>query len=25
VGQAYDDILPFEPEKVVDELLEGGA
>ena len=25
IGQAYDDIMPFEPEKVVDELLEGGA
>ena len=25
VGQAYDDIMPFEPEKVVEELLEGGA
>jgi len=24
VGQAYDDIIPFEPAKVVDELLEGG-
>ena len=24
VGQAYDDILPFEPAKVIDELLEGG-
>jgi fused signal recognition particle receptor len=25
VGQAYDDIMPFEPEKVVEELLEGGT
>ncbi|MGB7787931.1 signal recognition particle-docking protein FtsY [Methanoregula sp.] len=25
VGQAYDDILPFEPARVVDELLDGGA
>jgi len=25
VGQAYDDILPFEPAKVVDELLDSGA
>src|SRR5208337_2970615 len=25
VGQAYDDILPFEPAQVVDELLDGGA
>ena len=25
VGQAYDDILPFEPATVVEELLEGGA
>jgi fused signal recognition particle receptor len=25
VGQAYDDILPFEPARVVDELLEGGT
>jgi fused signal recognition particle receptor len=25
VGQAYDDILPFEPAQVVDDLLEGGA
>ncbi len=25
VGQAYDDILPFEPAKVVEELLEGGT
>jgi len=25
VGQAYDDIMPFEPEKVVEELLDGGA
>lgn len=25
VGQAYDDIMPFEPGKVVDELLESGA
>jgi fused signal recognition particle receptor len=25
VGQAYDDIMPFEPAKVVDELLEGGV
>ncbi|MCK9630114.1 MAG: signal recognition particle-docking protein FtsY [Methanoregula sp.] len=25
VGQAYEDILPFEPAKVVDELLDGGA
>ena len=25
VGQAYDDILPFEPAMVVDELLDGGA
>jgi fused signal recognition particle receptor len=25
VGQAYDDILPFEPVRVVDELLDGGA
>ncbi|MGD0080940.1 MAG: signal recognition particle-docking protein FtsY [Methanoregula sp.] len=24
-GQAYTDIIPFEPAKVVDELLEGGA
>jgi len=24
-GQAYDDIIPFEPEKVVDEMLDGGA
>ena len=24
VGQAYDDIMPFEPAAVVDELLEGG-
>ena len=24
-GQAYEDIMPFEPEKVVDELLDGGA
>jgi fused signal recognition particle receptor len=24
VGQAYEDILPFEPAKVVEELLEGG-
>jgi fused signal recognition particle receptor len=24
VGQSYDDILPFEPAKVVDELLDGG-
>jgi fused signal recognition particle receptor len=24
-GQAYTDIMPFEPAKVVDELLEGGA
>jgi fused signal recognition particle receptor len=23
VGQAYDDIMPFEPARVVDELLEG--
>lgn len=25
VGQAYDDIMPFEPAKVVEELLEGGS
>jgi fused signal recognition particle receptor len=25
VGQSYDDIMAFEPEKIVDELLEGGA
>ena len=25
VGQAYDDILPFEPAKVVDELLDSGT
>ncbi len=25
VGQAYDDIMPFEPDKVVEELLDGGA
>jgi fused signal recognition particle receptor len=25
VGQGYDDILPFEPAQVVDDLLEGGA
>jgi len=25
VGQAYDDIMPFEPATVVEELLEGGA
>ena len=25
VGQAYDDILPFEPARVVDELLDGGT
>lgn len=25
VGQAYDDIMPFEPAAVVDELLDGGA
>lgn len=25
VGQAYDDIIPFEPATVVDELLDGGA
>jgi fused signal recognition particle receptor len=25
VGQAYDDIMPFEPASVVDELLDGGA
>jgi fused signal recognition particle receptor len=25
VGQAYEDILPFEPARVVDELLDGGA
>jgi fused signal recognition particle receptor len=25
VGQGYDDILPFEPAQVVDELLEGGT
>jgi fused signal recognition particle receptor len=24
-GQAYDDIMPFEPKRVVEELLEGGA
>jgi fused signal recognition particle receptor len=24
-GQAYEDIMPFEPAKVVDELLEGGS
>jgi fused signal recognition particle receptor len=25
VGQAYEDLLPFEPAKVVDELLDGGS
>jgi len=25
VGQSYDDIMPFEPAQVVDDLLEGGA
>ena len=25
VGQSYDDILPFEPAQVVEELLEGGS
>ncbi len=25
IGQAYDDIMPFEPATVVEELLEGGA
>ena len=25
VGQAYDDIVPFDPAQVVDELLDGGA
>lgn len=25
VGQSYDDIIPFEPAKVVDELLDGGS
>jgi len=25
VGQSYDDIVPFEPAKVVDELLDGGS
>jgi fused signal recognition particle receptor len=25
VGQAYDDIMPFEPARVVEELLEGGS
>jgi fused signal recognition particle receptor len=25
VGQSYDDIMPFEPAKVVDELLDGGS
>jgi fused signal recognition particle receptor len=24
-GQSYDDIIPFEPVKVVGELLDGGA